>query len=176
MRNYEERAKDFIKMIYPVIEDCKDVWDYRNAIRMFNNANSRKIICGNGCARIALITSDYVVKFEYDEEEVDRIGGGENEIEMYKIAEAEGFAYMFAKVTRYEYMGKRFYIMPRINGIGRNPWSCGEKYMTPEEKQFCEFHQLTDLHSKNYGFRKGHICIVDYACVETMIEGSESWS
>ena len=36
--------------------------------------------------------------------------------------------------------------------------------MTYEERQWCLDHEITDLHSGNYGFRNGHICIIDYAC------------
>ena len=39
-----------------------------------------------------------------------------------------------------------------------------EDYMSAEEKAWCNRHHLSDLHGNNYGFRKGHVCIVDYAC------------
>ena len=164
MRTYEERAKDFVKMIFPLIEDCQDVWDFRSAVEMFNRVYTRKVRCNNGIARVAFLSSDYVVKLEYDEYEVDSVGGGENEIAMYAIAEKEGFAYLFAKVTPYDYKGRRFYIMPRIHGIGKFAYTYADEHMTEDECAFCDRHKITDLHSNNYGFRNGHVCLVDYAC------------
>jgi len=151
-------------MIFPLIEDCQDVWDFRDAVAMFNRVYTRKVRCKNGIARVAFISSDYVVKLEYDPYEVSSVGGGENEMAIYAIAEQEGFAYLFAKVSRFEYNGKRFYIMPRIHGIGKCEYSYADELMTDEENDFCNRHRITDLHSNNYGFRKGHVCLVDYAC------------
>ena len=176
MRTYEERAKDFIKMLFPLIEDCQDVWDFREAVAMFNRVYTRKVRCNNGIARVAFISSDYVVKLEYDEYEVDSVGGGENEITMYQIAEREGFAYLFAKISRYDYKGKRFYIMPRIHGIGKYEYEYAYEHMTDAENDFCNRHQITDLHCNNYGFRNGHVCIVDYACRLNEESESSSWS
>lgn len=174
MRTYEERAKDFVKMIFPLIEGCEDVWDYREAVAMFNRVYTRKVQCKNGIARVAFISSDYVVKLEYDQYEVESVGGGENEIAMYEIAEREGFAYLFAKVSPFDYNGKRFYIMPRIHGICDRGYEYADEYMTNAENDFCERHHITDLHCNNYGFRNGHVCLVDYAC--TLDECSSSSS
>ena len=163
MRNYVERAKDFIEQVFPYIEACMNPWSMMNRIDTFNAEYNRKVIVRSGLSRIALITSDYVVKFDYDPEEVESIGGCENELEVYSWAEREGFAYLFAKITPYSYNKRLFYIMPRIRGIGSGNWYA-ENYMTPEEKDFCRRHKITDLHTENYGFHNGHVCLVDYAC------------
>lgn len=164
MRNYEERAKDFVKMLFPLIDDCETVWEFRSAVEMFNRIYGRNVKCNNGIARVAFITSDYVVKMDYDEDEVESVGGGDNEIALYEIAEQEGFAYLFAKVTLFEYEERRFYIMPRIRGINSHSFNYAETYMTEAERQFCTKHRLSDLHCNNYGFRNGHVCLFDYAC------------
>lgn len=174
MRTYEERAKDFVKMIFPLIDDCQDVWDYKEAVAMFNRVYTRKVRCMNGIARVAFISSDYVVKLEYDEYEVESVGGGENEIEVYNIAKREGFAYLFAKISRYEYKGKCFYIMPRIYGIGKHRYCHADEFMTDEENDFCDKLHISDLHYNNYGFRNGHVCIVDYACKDYISSSSSS--
>ena len=166
MRSYEERAKDFIKEIFPIIADVNTPWSVREKIAIFNHQNRRNIIVGNGLSRIALITSDYVVKWDYDEDEVGIIGGCENEIELYALAKEDGFEYLFAKITRYQYNDRTFYIMPRITGIGRHEYNYADEYMTEAEKKWCNNHSLTDLHCNNYGFRNGHVCIIDYACRE----------
>lgn len=163
MRNYVERAKDFIKEIYPLIADC-DWWgDYANSVRTFNKCNNRKVLCNHGAARVALITSDYVVKIEYDENEVEDIGGCENEVELYEYAKREGFAYLFAAITPFRYKDRIFYIMPRIRNVGKYE-ECADAYMTDDEMAFCDKYGVTDLHCNNYGTRNGHVCIVDYAC------------
>jgi hypothetical protein len=166
MRNYEERAKDFIKEIFPYISDFTDLYSVYEDVNTFNYDRNRKVKVSHGCARIALITSDYVIKFDFDSEEVKFIGGCDNEMELYAKAEAEGFAYLFAKITEFSYNGKYFYIMPRIRGINENKnWAHFANYfMTPEETAWCNRHHLTDLHCNNYGFRNGKICIVDYGC------------
>lgn len=177
MRNYEERAKDFIKAIFPYISDFTDVYSVCDDVDTFNYDHNRKVRVNHGCARIALITSDYVVKFDFDEEEVEYVGGCDNEMELYAQAEADGFAYLFAKITEFAYNGRNFYIMPRIRGISeeRNWKWFGDHFMTEEENAWCERHNLTDLHCNNYGFRNGHICIVDYGC-RNGSSSSESWS
>jgi len=165
MRSYEDRAKDFIKMIFPLIDDCDEyVEDYIEAVEMFNRVYSRKVRLAHGIARVAFITSDYVVKMTYDDGEAAVVGGGEEEVKMYAIAEREGFAYLFAKVTPYHYGNREFYIMPRIHGVGKYEFDYAEEHMTYREREFCDRHNLSDLHGNNYGFRDGHICLVDYAC------------
>ena len=173
MRNYIERAKDFIEQVYPYIAICRNPWDARNRIEMFNADFDRKVAVSSGLSRIALITSDYVVKFDYDPDEVACIGGCESEMELYATAKREGFAYLFAEITAFSYNGRCFYIMPRIRGIGSGR-HYAENYMTPAEKDFCRRYRVTDLHTENYGFRKGHVCVIDYAC-HLSYEGSSDY-
>lgn len=172
MRYYVDRAKDFIKEVFPYIRDYMDSpWSLRNKIRQYNADYTRNVKVMSGCARVALITSDYVVKFDYDEDEVRYVGGSENEVHLYEIAKREGFGYLFAEITRVQWMNQNFYIMPRIRGINDNNGR-GWQYMTIEERLWCEKHSLTDLHCGNYGFRNGHICIVDYGFQENLTEES----
>ena len=166
MRSYEERAKDFIAEVFPFIKDHYHPWDVEEPIYQFNHSHSRNVEVYHGCARVALVTSDYVIKWDYDNDEVDEIGGCENEIELYSLAEKDGFAYLFAKISRYRYGDRNFYIMPRIKGIGQGG-GYAEKWMTPQEYKWCKDHCLVDLHSNNYGFRNKHVCIVDYGFVTT---------
>ena len=164
MRSYIERAKDFVKQVYPFICDCEYPWTVGQQMIQFNRDYNRKVLVSSGVARIALITSDYVVKFDYDPDEVEYVGGGEAEVELYERAKRDGFAYLLAEVTRFEYEGRRFYIMPRIRGIDPDRWEYADYYMTDEEQEWCDRVELSDLHSSNYGFRNGKVCIIDYAC------------
>ena len=177
--DYEIRAQEFIKKVFPFIED--DLFNpnfIEDAIADFNDKCHRKVIVSYGEARIALITSDYVVKFDYDDDTIEEIGGCENEIELYAQAVEDGFDYLFAKISRYNYAGYSFYIMPRIYHIGecRRLFNYADEYMTDEEQKWCESHNLTDLHCNNYGFRKCKVCIVDYAYIEHEYEWEDSIS
>ena len=174
MRSYIERAKDFIAQIFPYVGKWENPWDIINDIDDFNKQNSRKVIMKHGIARIALITSDYVVKYDFDKDEVEEVGGCEAEVELYAEAVKDGFAYLFAEITPYCYHGRNFYIMPRIRGINGDGWYYADHYMTDEENEWCDDHHLSDLHCNNFGFRNGKVCIIDYAC--HLSEASESES
>lgn len=177
MRNYVERAKDFIKEIYPYLDgEWYCPWDVEKRVNVFNAENNRKVKTSSGISRIALITSDYVVKYDYDPSELSNVGGCEIEMEVYEQAKRAGFAYMFAEITPYEYNEHQFYIMPRIYGIGRNEDAYADEYMTEEEEEFCDRIGLTDLHCNNYGFRKNHVCLVDYACSTIYLDDEEYMS
>lgn len=163
MRDYIERAKDFVEQIFPYISECMNPWRLSGCVDSFNIDFDRKVVLKHGLSRIALITSDYVVKFDYDPDEIDSIGGCANELELYEIAQKEGFAYLLAEITPFMHEGRMFYIMPRIRGIGSGR-HYAERYMSNAEKEFCRRHRISDLHTSNYGFRHGHVCLVDYAC------------
>jgi hypothetical protein len=161
MSSYEVRAIRFIQQIFSYIADCHTVRSYRDAVLAFNLKHNRKVICNNGMTRVALITSDYVVKIDYCPENVERWGGGEQEVEFYQMASSEGYGYLFAKITPYHYKGHTFYIMPRVHGIGRK-FDDADTYMTEEESDWCWEHDLYDLHNQNYGWKDGHVVIIDY--------------
>ena len=173
--SYIVRAQRFIEEVYPYIEgkttspnEC-----YR-AIQQFNMRKSRKVQVAHGCSRIAFITSDYVVKFDYDKSEVRRLGGCESEVRFYQFAEQEGFAYLLAEITPFTYNGYTFYIMPRVYGIGRYEYSYAEDMAHGAEEDFLRTY-LYDLHEENYGWYRGQVVIVDYAC-NVFQQGEEQYS
>lgn len=165
MRSYIERAKDFIKDIYPFIETKPfNIGMVEVAVFAYNKANHRNVLVKSGSVRIALITSDYVVKYDYSPCNAETYGGCEQELKMYNLAKEQGFDDLFAEITHFQYGELNFYIMPRITGIGKDRFSEADDFMTQEERDFCYDAGLCDLHYYNFGFRKGRICIVDYAC------------
>ena len=179
MRNYELRAQDFIKAIFPYIVNANnDLYRISIGIDAYNTNFNRKVRMCHGIARVALIASDYVVKFDYNKEECAQYGGCKDEYEFYNLAESEGFGYLFAKTSKFSYKGHDFYIMPRINGIGKecNYFREADEFMTYEEVHWCISHKLADLHYKNYGFRNGKVCIIDYACQLNKVHSSSDTS
>lgn len=165
MSSYEVRAIKFIHQVFDFLQECHTAVDYYDAIYVFNKAFNRKVQCGNGQTRIALITSDYVVKFDYNARGVRRWGGCEAEYSFYQDALRDGYEYLFAKIKPYYYRGQVFYIMPRVHGIGRRPYNADE-YMTADEANYCYDNGVCDLHNFNYGWKDGHVVLIDYAANE----------
>jgi hypothetical protein len=159
--SYEVRAIRFIKQIFSYLDDCRTMDDYFNAVYRFNFDHSRKVRFAHGMTRIAFITSDYVIKLDYDPKNVKRWGGCEQEVKFYRMACEEGYGYLFAKIKPYYHRGRVFYIMPRVAGIGRS-YNDADAYMTNEENAWCCDHELYDLHNENYGWKGKHIVIIDY--------------
>lgn len=159
MRNsYEVRAKKFIHQIAPYLERVTDHDDREYAVNLFNFDHNRRVSYAHGMTRYALITSDYVVKVDYA---TTRWGNSEDEMEIYEEAKQDGFDYLFAKISRYDYNGISFYIMPRIYGIGKK-WYDADEYLTDEERHWVYDH-VCDLHNENYGWKDGRVVIFDYA-------------
>lgn len=161
--DYRVRARHFMEVLWDYIEDCHNFWDYKQAITRFNREKNRKVKFSHGVARIALITSDYVIKFDYDLSEVARVGGCEDEVQFYAFAQDMGFGYLFAEITPFYFHGRMFYIMPRVEGIGRYKNCWVDRFLESDEYEFCS-NYLEDLHDDNYGWYKNHPIIIDYAC------------
>ena len=165
--SYEVRAQRFIRTIFSYLANCATLDDYESAILDYQIDHPRRHInCDHGLTRFAIITSDYVIKIDYDEEQIARFGGSEKEIAFYAMAEREGIAHLFAKISRYDFGGRQFYIMPRVTGIDEDRWEDANYYMTDEENEWCEEHNLYDLHCKNYGLVKGQVKIIDYGAYD----------
>ena len=159
MKNsYEVRAQKFIRQISSYLDSMTTHDDRAFAVDCFNLDYNRKVRYAHGMTRYALITSDYVVKVDYA---VTRWGNCEDEMELYEEAKQDGFEYLFAKISRYDYNGTAFYIMPRIHGIGKTDWDADE-YLTEDENDWVYEH-VCDLHNENYGWANGHVVIFDYA-------------
>lgn len=159
--DYITRAKKFVPIIDTILNYNNTPWDIEEDIDMFNQEKKRKVLFFYGLTRYAFITSDYVIKVDYNQEAIRRFGGCEDEVEIYAQAERDGMEYLFAKITRYEYNGTNYYIMPRIYGIGRKEDDAYD-WMTGKELEWIGDHDICDLHNLNYGWRKKHICLIDY--------------
>lgn len=156
--DYITRAKKFVPIVDEIIYSGVNI---DVMIEHFNRVKHRKIIFASGLTRYAFITSDYVIKVDYNPYEVHRFGGCEDEMEIYRLAKEDGMEYLFAEITHYKYNGHDYYIMPRIHGIGRK-WDDANEWMTEEEINWIDEHGIFDLHYNNYGWRDGHVCLIDY--------------
>lgn len=158
---YVERATSFISAFLPFLEiygfDTPD--DVRLAAEYFNLYNNRRVKVCHGLTRIALVNSDYVVKFNYGGY-VGTYGGCEEEVAMYQQADSEGMAHLLAAITRVEVEGHVFYIMPRARYVGKTDLSLGNS----EDEVDWLFDTLYDLHEFNCGVINGRAVVIDYAC------------
>jgi hypothetical protein len=177
--NYIVRATHFLHVIYPYLEgNCESPWGCRQAVREYCVKKTRKVFVYSGVSRIAIVTSDYAIKFDYDEHEVRRVGGCESEVNFYQFAKKAGYAHLFAEITPIEYMGRKFYIMPRIENIRRVEDSYADEFFDGAEKAFLESY-VDDLHDGNYGWFNRTPVIFDYACNKLWCDSHEfdtGWS
>ena len=167
--DYRIRAQKFLATIFPYICDVlTDTWLVEKVIEDYNHTHSRNIQVCSGSARCALITSDYVIKWDYDAENVEEIGGCEKEWEVYQQALQMGMEYLLAECTLIEYRGVTFEIMPRINGIGRNchKKSIDEMLTEQEIGWLYDFGLMRDMHNWNWGIKYNKPVIIDYAFLE----------
>lgn len=168
--DYRVRASRFIKSILPYIENAMfDVSEIEERVAEYNRDHSRKVEVALGSARIALITSDYVVKWDYDMDCVKDIGGCEDEYCAFIKAKAEGYSHLLAEITPIVIDDVMFSIMPRIRNIGPDHHG-GEiqDYLTALEWEWLR-HFDKDIHHYNWGIRHGKACVIDYAMTEEVL-------
>lgn len=173
--DYRIRAKKFLKSIFPYIDGymfC--VGDVEERVNEYNRDKSRHVQVCSGSARIALITSDYVIKWDYDEDCVKDLGGCDDERCAYEAAMKDGYEYLLAEITVVDFHGYRFGIMPRIRNVG--PQHHGgdiRDYLTYDE--YVWLHEFDkDIHHYNWGIRHGKPCVIDYALTQAVYDRG-SW-
>ena len=159
--SYEVRAKKFIQQIAKYLENCYMPDDFDRAIERYNEAKKRHVRMESGACRVVLITSDYVVKIDYNPEKIEIFGGCEDECEFYQYAKDDGYEYLFAKITKFVYNGRAFYIMPRIGGIGSDKIT----HWRNDEEDYV-YNNVADLHEWNIGYKNNVGVVIDYACNE----------
>ena len=165
--DYRIRAQKFLKAIYPLIEDyLYSPYTLRDVLLRYAYEHNRNITVLHGATRCAIITSDYVIKWDYaDEDILADLGGVEVESEIYENACTDGYGYLFAETMLVTYCNTTFSIMPRIRNIGarahkmKNIWDM----LTHDEWHYVE-NVVDDLHSENWGIMHNHPVIIDYAC------------
>lgn len=169
--DYRVRALRFLNYILPYLgDDIFDVTEIQYRVDEFNRDHSRKVEVMWGSARIALITSDYVVKWDYDMDDARDIGGCADEYRAYQQAKEQGFDYLFAETTLVNINDIEFSIMPRIRNIGPDHHG-GEidNYLTEWEWDWLRKFDK-DIHHYNWGIRHGKACVIDYAMTAEVLD------
>ena len=174
--DYRVRAVRFLNSIIPYIKDEIFVpYEVEEKVEAFNHDKNRKVKVSYGSARIALITSDYVVKWDYDMDNVENIGGCADEYSAYQQADEQGFSYLLAETTLVTIDDIEFSIMPRIYNIGpQYHHGSIQNYLTKEEFNWL-IHFNRDIHHYNWGIRHGKACVIDYAMTEEVYERGSYW-
>lgn len=169
--DYRVRATRFLHSIFPYIEnDLTDISEIEECVKNYNRDHNRKVEVMNGSARIVLLTSDYVIKWDYDEENAKGIGGCWDEYNAYMRAKQEGFDYLLAETTLIIINNILFSIMPRIKDIGYSYHHGGiQEYLTCEEFKWLNTFDK-DIHHYNWGIRNGKACIIDYAFTQEVLD------
>lgn len=175
--SYEERAIKFANILAKMFKDCHELDDFVKVINIYNFTHVRKLKWDNGVSRIAIIRSDYVIKFDYtrtDSWKDGRAGNCASELEVYAKAVEDGMAHLLAKTTVLNINGLTVSIMPKINHVNdqnRNWW----KHCTREEEKWLD-ENVNDLHDGNIGYLNNKVCVIDYAWAVRHTDDSESES
>ena len=172
--DYRQRARKFVKLIYPYIKDdlhsCSS--DLLATIRLFSRYHNRQVELNYGQSRYVLITADYVIKWNRREEANTVIGDCESEYAVWEWIHDEFpcYEHLFAEITPFNYEGNTFYIMPRVKGIDEKRDDAWEYIEDEYEYDFLIEH-FSDLHGGNFGINhNGEVIIFDYAWNFTLDE------
>ena len=87
--NYIVRAIKFLNKIVPYLDKYNSVY---TAVAVFNSENRRAVKVEMGAVRYALLTSDYVVKWDYDADNACIFGGCKEEYEIWKEVKKNCFS------------------------------------------------------------------------------------
>lgn len=160
--SYIVRAIRFLDEIFPYIEgsleDLASIW---RIVSHYNMAHRRNILVKNGATRIALVTSDYVIKWDYNQRNVGLYGGCIEEAKKYLFAKSEGYEYLLAETTSIKRNNITFNIMPRIKIHENKPY--WDELLTKDEYNWITAN-IGDLHRENYDVVEGRFIAIDYAC------------
>ena len=157
--SYEIRAMKFAKILSLLFKDCVSLADFKCAIKKYNETHRYPLHWDYGISRVAIIRSDYVIKFNYGYNR--SFGDCFSERRVYELAERDGMSHLLAKTTIVSFNGYSCAIMPRIKGIN-NEHKYWVEHCTADEYLWLYEH-VFDLHSGNVGYKNGRVCVIDYA-------------
>lgn len=164
MKNdYVTRARKFVKEIAPMMDNRRDFYSVADAVREYETKHThRKVMFCHGAVRCVIITSDYVIKWDYDTESAKEYGGCVAESRLWKKLKDSEYADLFAPITCIRESGHYWYVMPCING--GTPKHRISYYVNEDVTDFLDSNHICDLHCKNWRLVRGKPVIFDYAC------------
>lgn len=160
--NYVVRAQKFLREFIPYMR----MYPISVAVNIYNQEKHRKVMYRHGAVRRALITSDYVIKWDYDAENRHNFGGCREEYKKYLEVKDDYYGYLFAEITPVKVKGRQFYVMPRVKIAGEY---CSNTYiedvLNEDELDFIfDDARIGDVHENNWGMLHGKPVLIDYAC------------
>ena len=157
--DYRVRAEKFAHVLADLFADCVDLVDFYDAVQRYNTTHRHCAMqIDNGVSRVAIIRSDYVIKFPRQGYS-GWAGNNASECALYERAKTEGYSHLLAETTLININGIEIIIMPRVRGIGH---TCMNTHATCDELDWL-YRNINDLHPFNYGRRNGKVCVIDYA-------------
>lgn len=163
--NYIVRAQKFMESFYPYMRQYHSI---TVAVSKYNERYSRAVKVREGAVRRVLLTSDYVIKWDYDKGNSRCFGGCREEYKIYQEVKDSYYGYLFAEITPIKIKNRVFYVMPRVKKLGID---CGQEIgdvlETDELDYIYDEMQLGDIHEENWGYLKGQAVLIDYACQMT---------
>ena len=164
--DYEVRAKKFIQDFAPYLKGIRlshgNKYKVYDAVRRFNVDKKRNVKVASGASRIALITSDYVIKLDLG---TTWAGNCKSEMLEYLSAQQRGFEHLLAKITHYKYKNRNFYIMPKATVAENLTFRTQRKLfdsLSDEEREYLR-ENIQDIHNANWGSLNGKFIVIDYA-------------
>ena len=162
---YQMRAYFYIKAMFEYVNNWRDLDDIIEATDkvFWHTGKQASVECGS--ARIVIVGEDFAVKWDYDFENIEEIGGCEDEFRVYKRSLSTGYAHLLAPVFRIYHRNRFFFIMPRVDRIGpeEHEYKDINEFITEDEYNWLR-DNIGDLHGWNWGFIDGKPTVIDYAC------------
>lgn len=158
--NYIVRAQKFMETFYPYMRK----YHIGEAVNHFNEDKHRAVQCRQGAVRRVLITSDYVIKWDYDRRNSKTFGGCREEYKMYQKVKDDYYSYLFAEITPIKVRNRTFYVMPRVKSLGVDHDEWIDDVLNESEWDYVESVGVGDIHDENWGYLHGRPVLIDYAC------------
>lgn len=163
---YQMKAYHYLRAMFNYVRD----WTYSPDIELATNKvyfdTGEHADVTSGSSRMVVIGKDFVIKWDYDFENIESIGGCEDEFRIYKQSLSTGYSHLLAPIYRIYHRERYFYVMPRIDRVGaeEHDYKSIEDFTTEDEFNWLT-HNIGDLHSWNWGLNEyNNPIVIDYAC------------
>ena len=163
---YQMKAYRYLRAMFGYVRD----WTYWHDIEIatdkvyFDTGERAEVTSGS--SRMVVIGKDFVIKWDYDFENIESIGGCEDEFRIYKQSLSTGYSHLLAPIYRIYHRERYFYVMPRVDRVGAEEHDNKgiEDFTTADEFNWLA-NNIGDLHSWNWGLDEyDNPIVIDYAC------------